>query len=123
MKSNAFWLILFSALIIISAVTALLLRQVPMSRASIYLNGILTETVNLTIVEEHYTVTIDTDGRTNVIEVERGRIRMMEASCPDKTCVRQGWASNGLTPIVCLPNRLVITLESSNDSDIDAAVG
>jgi len=60
----------------------------------------------------------------NIISVEQGRIRVFAASCPDLICVRQGWVSNGLVPIVCLPNRLVITLDDgNNDKGVDAVVG
>ena len=83
----------------------------------------LTETVKLTAVTEPYTISIETGGGTNVIAVEQGRIRILQASCPDGTCVQQGWISGGRTPIVCLPHRLVIQLEGNGDAGIDAIVG
>ena len=122
MKTNRFWLIILAGAVIVSAVTALLLGKAPAEKARIYQDGKLYDTVDLAAVTEPYTIEVDNNGRLNVIEVERGRIRMQSADCPDGTCVRTGWISGGVAPIVCLPHRLVIELESS-DKDIDAQVG
>jgi len=122
LKTNRFWLIILAGAVIVSAVTALLLGKAPAEKARIFKDGILLETIDLAAVNKPYTIEVDSNGRSNVIEVERGRIRMQTADCPDGTCVRTGWISRGVTPIVCLPHRLVIELESS-DKDIDAQVG
>jgi len=113
-----------------AVVVAVLLVQVPQSFARIYKDSELTETVNLAAVTGVRAITIEGGGSTggvnglNVIEAERGRIRMLKADCPDGTCMRQGWISSGVMPIVCLPNRVVITLEGGeSDADVDAVVG
>jgi len=119
-----FWLILLSGVVIISAVSVFLLRQVPANHAHIYHDGELTETVNIAAVTDPVTITLRNSTGTNVIFIEHGRLRMQTADCPDQTCVRQGWLSDGIFPIVCLPNRVVITLEGdSNGSGVDAVVG
>ena len=53
------------------------------------------------------------------VEIKDGKIRVSEAECPDKTCVRTGWLSSSAMPIVCLPNHLIIEFEDEN-SEIDA---
>ena len=50
------------------------------------------------------------DGLWNSIVAEPGRIRVLNASCPDQVCVNQGWISDSSLPIVCLPNKLVIEI-------------
>lgn len=45
------------------------------------------------------------------VEVEKGRVRMLAAGCPDQLCVRQGWTDRAGRPIVCLPQRVVVYLE------------
>ena len=76
------------------------------------------------IITKIIPITVETSGNKNVIAVEQGRIRMLSADCPDGSCVRQGWISGGIFPIVCLPNRVVITLEhGDNRSNVDAVVG
>jgi len=124
MKTNFFWILLLGAIVIISVIAALLLRQVPAGHARIYKNNVLTEAVNLAAVTEPFTITIDNGSGMNMIAVEYGRIRMMQADCPDESCVHQGWMSSGVIPVVCLPNKVVITFSSdSSDADIDAVVG
>jgi len=124
LKSNRFWLIILGGIVIISAFIAFLLWQVPASYAYIYHDGRLTETVNVAAVTDPFTITVENGGDKNVIAVEQGRIRMLSADCPDGICVRQGWISGGAFPIVCLPNRVVITLEgATGGSGVDAVVG
>ena len=50
------------------------------------------------------------DGGTNHLVIENGSARITEASCPDKLCVRQGAASETGQTIVCLPNRVIVTI-------------
>jgi hypothetical protein len=60
----------------------------------------------------------------NEITAEPGRICVSHASCPDQVCVNMGWRSDGGFPIVCLPNKLVIEIESAADENpIDGVVG
>ena len=50
-------------------------------------------------------------GGCNTVMVSDGRVCVAGADCPDQTCVRQGWISYAGESIVCLPHRLVITLQ------------
>ena len=49
-------------------------------------------------------------GFSNVIEVSGGRVRVRDADCPDRLCVRTGWVSRDGESIVCLPHKLVVTV-------------
>ena len=64
----------------------------------------------------------DGAGGSNTILVEQGRIRVIEANCPDQVCVDQGWISNGTVPIVCLPHKLMIQIVGGGEA-LDAATG
>ena len=120
MKSNKFWIAILSAILIVSIATAIMLRQGAASRALVYQDGKLTESISLTTVAEPYNITVKSDTGMNVIAVESGRIRVTDADCADRQCVRQGWISGGVTPIVCLPHRLVIELERIETPEVDA---
>jgi len=61
---------------------------------------------------------LQSDGHYNVIEIVNGKIRILEADCPDQLCVRNGWISIATQQIVCLPHRLVIKIVA-DDNDID----
>ena len=73
----------------------------------------LSHTADKTIRVEHG------DGY-NVIEIAGGKIHVIEADCPDKTCVNMGFLQGG-APIVCLPNKLVIRY--AQGGDLDAVAG
>jgi len=114
---------MLGGVVMVSAITALLLTRVPMSYAHIYKAGELTEVVNLSMVTEPYSIVVHDDLGLNVVEVEPGRVSISKSDCRDGICVRQGWISGGVVPIVCLPNQVIITLDGGDDFDVDAVVG
>lgn len=52
---------------------------------------------------------IDING-TNVLVITDGHADMTEADCPDGLCVRQKPISGEGESIVCLPNRVIVTI-------------
>ena len=62
----------------------------------------LTEDAALTVGEGQ--------GFRNIVEVSAGRVRVADADCPDRLCVRQGWISRDGESIVCLPHKLVVAV-------------
>ncbi len=56
----------------------------------------------------------------NLIELGEDKVRVIEADCPDKIDVKQGWISGIGETIVCLPNRMVIEIKGiEKDTEID----
>ena len=93
--------------------------------ADIYQNGELLTSIPLSEAEEPYTFTVTGDnGCTNEIEVRPGSIGILSADCPDKLCVRQGFISDSLLPVTCLPNKVVIQLrpDTENPNDPDSII-
>ena len=62
------------------------------------------------------------NGGTNILVIEDGKAYLSYANCPDQICVKQGKISKGGQVITCLPNKLTVTVYSS-DSDIDVVIG
>ena len=120
MKSNRFWYILLSAVMLMSAIAAFVLRRGPADQAFVYQDGVLIERLDLSAVAQPFSFTVGYETGENIILVETGRIRISEADCPDGSCVRQGWAGSGRTPLVCLPHRLVIQLDGAGELKVDA---
>ena len=120
---------MLSLVVIASAITAMFFWyvQAPVGYARIYKSNELIEVVDLTTLTESLLIMVESENKLagsgyNQLQAEQGRIRMAEADCPDGICVRQGWVSGNLIPIICLPNNVVVILESS-DNNVDAVVG
>ena len=54
-------------------------------------------------------------GKT-VFEITESRVHITESACPNKICVAAGFSS----PIVCLPNQVIITVEDEEGEAFDA---
>lgn len=62
-------------------------------------------------LRENQEIEIHSEKGINILKIENGQARMIEASCPDKICM-------GMTPlegdvpgvIVCLPNEVIVEL-------------
>ena len=57
------------------------------------------------------------------VEVQPGRIRISESECPGGDCVHTGWISRAGSQIICLPNRLVISVTGDAHQEFDAVTG
>ena len=57
---------------------------------------------------------------SNVLIIKDGEAKMKEANCPDKLCVRQKAISKNNENIICLPNKVIVEVESNENSKLDA---
>ena len=107
-----------------ASAAALLLQRggAPSPTARITRDGKLLEEIALEKVDEPYSFTLEDGSGSNTVQVEKGRIRISEADCPDQICVNQGWISGGAVPIVCLPHRLMIEIVGGGGG-LDGAAG
>lgn len=87
--------------------------------AEVSSDGEIIAEISLRNIDSPYEYPIEKDGHINILLVEEGKISMKSADCPDKLCVKQGAISTGAYPIVCLPNRIVVKI-NSDDSAADA---
>lgn len=56
---------------------------------------------------------------TNRLVIRDGAARMEWASCPDQICVNHREISRDGESIICLPNQVVVSVESPEDSGLD----
>ncbi len=121
MRRSHFWLVV--VLMLLGGCIVASWKQFTVQKigdvATVSLAGRCIQTVDLGRVEEIYTFTISGKSGSNTIVVEPGRIRIVSADCPRKLCVQQGWLSPGGLPLVCLPHKLVISVEGSTDVSVD----
>lgn len=55
-------------------------------------------------------------GGKNILVIKDGKAYMSHADCPDKTCVRTGAISKTGEQIICLPNRVYISIIGAEET-------
>lgn len=60
------------------------------------------------------------NGGTNLVKVAGGKVQMVRADCPDQICVHHKEISKNNETIICLPNKIVLSIESKEEAKIDA---
>lgn len=65
-------------------------------------------------VKEDVEFLIETENGTNRLILKDGKADVTEASCPDKICVHQSPISKTGETIVCMPNRVIVTVEKAS---------
>ncbi|EEQ60223.1 hypothetical protein CBFG_03935 [Clostridiales bacterium 1_7_47FAA] len=83
-------------------------HRAPAATAQISVDGKVVRTLDLS-KDTELTVT-GAGGGTNHLIVKDGEIWCSEASCPDKVCVHQGKKHLSSDTIVCLPNKMIVTI-------------
>ena len=120
MKRNKFWLIIL-AVIALLAVGAFLLLQLSRevgSQVEIAQDGAILYTLPLSENRELSIPSAAGHGY-NMLSIQDGKVEIIEASCPDQICVKRGATRFTADPIVCLPNKLVITVTGSAAQALD----
>ena len=122
--TNRIWIVVFSfvALLCLGIWLFISNDSSPSKIVGIYKDGSLVEKIDLNSVTGEREITLSGDFGDNVILVSNGRIEMKSADCPDKICVEHGELKSSSSPIVCLPNKVVIKFENSTDG-ADAKTG
>lgn len=110
--------ILIVVILVISILVFLLYNMIGKKEAgviTIKVDGVIQGTYSLSDDQE-----IEINGGTNLLVIEDGKADMIEADCPDKLCVKQKSISKNMENIICLPNKVIVEVESAEDSEYDA---
>ena len=81
-------------------------------KVKISLNGKVYGTYPL---HEDRVIEVSEDGHTNHITIKDGQVSMSYSTCRNQVCVNTGAISETKDAIVCLPNRVVVEIISSDD--------
>ena len=81
------------------------------------------ETVMELPLSEDARVVLGEGGHTNTLVIRNGTAQVVEADCPDQICVNHGAIRYAGESIVCLPHKLVVSVEGGQESGIDASTG
>jgi hypothetical protein len=97
--------------------------------SAVMLTGEKGDTVTITVdkapfgeypLDEDRTIEIRNGDSLNILVIKDGRVFMTSASCPDGICTRHRAISRDGECIICLPNKIVITVSAKNEFTPDA---
>ena len=66
--------------------------------------------IDLNEVQESQYIKFE-DGIKLTVEAEKGRIRVQDADCPDKICVKYGWLTKPGDQAICMPSKTIVTIK------------
>lgn len=104
-------IILIAAILIIAAITAIayfLLTITEGEIVAVYVDGNLYGEFPL---YKDTSVEISSKNGTNILVISDGKAKISEASCPDLRCAHHHAISKSNEQIICLPNKVVISIE------------
>ena len=71
-------------------------------------------------LNDEKTISVEgTNGIVNMIEIQNGRVRIRDATCPNRICVDCGWIDKSGESICCAPAGLLVKI-SGLEGDYDA---
>lgn len=74
------------------------------------------ELVRFSLEENTEYLILSDNGGTNLLVIRDGRADVTEASCPDQICVHQAPVNTTGETIVCMPHKIIVTIEQSSQS-------
>lgn len=110
--------ILIAVIIFVSAGSYILhqsFQHMGSGKVVIKVNAVIEGTYDLNEDQE-----ISINGGSNILQIKNGKASMIEADCPDKLCVHQRAISRNHENIICLPNRVIVEVQSVSESTLDA---
>lgn len=94
-------------------------RMLEGTKAVVQVNGSVYKEIPLS---EHHgtdTFTIQTADGYNTVVVKDQKIGIIEADCPDKICISEGFISKPGATAVCLPHKVLIEVRSTATEEPD----
>ena len=123
MKKND--VILIALLLVVALITAGGMRIWQMNNTKDTANVVVTidgEAYGTYPLSEDRTERIELpDGSYNILVISDGYADVTEASCPDQICVKHNHIRYSKESIVCLPNKVVVTVEGGEENEIDGS--
>lgn len=123
-KGDKITAIVIASLVVISSIGVF--AYMNMSKGSHHIaeikqDGKVIRTVDLDKVVTAEEIRIAYGDEYNIIRIENGRVRILDADCPDKLCVKTGWIDQAGQSVICLPHKLIIKIQGGS-KEIDENV-
>ena len=109
-------IIVISAILLVSLLTLLIvtLTKKEGSTVVVEINGVKVSEFSLFQSGEY-----SLNGGTNVLVIENGEAYLNYSDCPDHTCERTGKIKYVGQSIICLPNKINISIKGDTDEGVD----
>lgn len=122
LKTHRNDVILIAALLLAAGVLALWLGLTRRAGgvARVQIDG---ETVLELPLDQDTQVVLGEGEHTNTLVIENGAAQVIAADCPDQVCVRQGAVRYNGESIVCLPHKLIVSIEGGSENGVDGSTG
>ena len=112
-------LILIGALLLIAGALFLIRDAVRKTGGSVvvYRNG--ERIAECSLQEERYLLLEGANGGSNLLWIHDGAADMIDADCPDRTCVGMPQIRHAGEMIICLPHRIEVYVEGGSPPEVD----
>ena len=107
--------------LIIIAVIFLALWLIPKPSGTTVVISVDGEVFREVPLGEDTEIIVESEFGKNIVTVKNGEVYVTEADCPDKLCEKDKIKKSGES-IVCLPNRLSVTVEGENEKEVDVII-
>ena len=109
--------IIVIAAILLASLALLLVMTLNKEEGSVVVVEIDGATVATYSLEENGEYSLN--GGTNVLVIENGKAYLNYSNCPDHTCERTGKIQYVGQSIICLPNKIAITIKGEAEGGVD----
>ncbi len=82
-------------------------------------NGKVTSTTSALPTGKSQLIAVSGPLGESQVEIDGGRVHMLNSPCPDKTCVKMGWIERSGQTVICIPNQVIIAIESPTGDEFD----
>ena len=120
MKRNDIKLLIIVLALAIMAIIFMLFIRKEGDKVIVTIDGEVVKTFDLH-TDKTYNIEGE-DGKFNLLVIKDGKAHIEDASCPDKVCVNHGDVKYNNETIVCLPNKVVVEIQSNTESGLDSIV-
>ena len=85
--------------------------------AEITVSGKLYNKIPLSEHKGEETLEVKTDYGYNMIDIYNDSIKIIDADCKDKICIKSGSISHSGESLICLPHKLMVEVKNYNNQD------
>lgn len=117
---NSRWILLFAAVIVLCAAAYLFLPRGG-DEIGVWQDGKLVCTIDPAAVREDFELVLTYPAGRSIVRAGPDGVYIASADCDNQDCVRHGALKKNGTPIVCLPERIVIRYREDGDA-VDAVI-